>query len=283
MKYKPNTKLGIGIGASYRNLTINIGFALVPLYNTEERGRTRYIDVLSHYFAGRWNLDFYLLSYRGYFLTPQGLAAETGKSYYVRDDLALQIGGIAAYRSYNRRHFSFQAPLVQNEWQKKSAGSFLLGGSAFYGAIRGDSVLAPSILDPLYSSLAIHKVHFFEMGPGAGFAYTLVIQQHFFVSTSMKLNLNLRITNEVGINEHQRTDFVPNFLLQAGLGYDSRIWNISAVWVGNQIYVKGEGSSYKYYIGVGSFRLIFARRFGLGKKAKKALEPLTELIPSSGY
>jgi Domain of unknown function (DUF4421) len=279
MTYRPNSLVAVGLGGSYRSFTINIGVGVTPLHPVEERGKTHYFDLQSHLYTRKWNLDFLGQFYRGYYLSPQGLGSADGKSYYIRNDLALQMGGIGCYRAINDRKFSYQAGMVQNEWQKKSAGSLLVGGEAFYGAIHGDSTLVPTLLDPSYSQKGIRQVHFFEFGPGIGYAYTLVFWEHFFLLASATVNLDFRFTRELESGQNaDRTDFTPNFIFHAGIGYSTRKWNLSVKWVGNRIFVKGNGTGYQYVISPGNYRLIYARHFTLNRRVKKALQPLDDIL-----
>ena len=278
MAYKPNTTLNIGIGASYRSLTINIGVGLNSFNPDEEKGKTHYLDLQSHFYGRKWNFDFLGEFYRGYFLSPKGLGSTGGQSYYLRPDLSVQFGGVAVYRALNERNFSYQAGLVQNEWQKKSAGSVLIGAEAYYGAIHGDSALVPGTLDPSYKQNGISKLHFFEIGPGIGYGYTLVLKEHYFLLGSASINLDFRYSREKETgHDADHVDVSPDFIVHAGAGYNAARWGISLIWVDNQIYIKGGGSDYRYRITTGNYRLIYAKRFALGRKTKKALKPVENL------
>jgi Domain of unknown function (DUF4421) len=282
MKYRPNTKLNLGIGATYRSLTLNIGVGIHSIHPNEERGDTKYLDLQAHFYARKWNFDLLGQFYHGYYMSPQGLGSADGKSFYVRPDLRVQIGGLATYRALNDRRFSYQAGLVQNEWQKKSAGSILVGGEAFYGAIHGDSILVPASIDSSYAQRGIDRIHFFEMGPGAGYAYTVVIKQHFFLLASFTINLDFRFSREMEIgHDADKLDITPNFIVHAGAGYNSQNWNLSVLWVANQTHVSGEASKYRYTLSTGNYRLIFAKRFTLNHKVKKVLQPINSLIEAN--
>jgi len=279
MKYRPNTRLNLGLGATYGSLTVNIAVGLQSFNPNNERGKTKYLDLQAHYYSRKWNFDLLGQFYRGYYLYPQGLGTADGTKYYVRPDLAIQIGGLAAYRALNDRRFSYQAGLLQNEWQKKSAGSILVGGEGFYGAAHGDSTLVPTQVDPSYAQKGIKKVHFFEIGPGAGYAYTLVYREHYFLLGSATVNLDFRYTREKEIDHNaDKLDVTPNFIFHAGVGYNSEKWNLSMLWVANQTHVRGEASDYKYAVATGNYRLIFAKRFLLNRKVKNVLGPINELI-----
>src|SRR5882724_5236639 len=57
MKYIPNTTLNLGIGGTYRSLTINIGIGITKFNPDNERGETHYLDLQSHWYARKWNFD----------------------------------------------------------------------------------------------------------------------------------------------------------------------------------------------------------------------------------
>jgi hypothetical protein len=54
----------------------------------------------------------------------------------------------------NPQRFSFNAAMTQNEWQKKSAGSFMIGGLVYYGQIKGDSSLVPKQVENSFPKAA---------------------------------------------------------------------------------------------------------------------------------
>ena len=279
--YNPNTSLNLGIGATYHAFTLNIGIGISKFNPQEIKGKTRYLDLQGHFYARKWNIDLLGEFYRGYYLTPKGMAAPSGESYYKRKDLALDLIGVAFYRSLNDRRFSYQAGLLQNEWQKKSAGSVLAGAEIYYGAIHGDSLLSPSRLDSNYRKQGIDRVHFFELGPGIGYGYTLVIREHLFMLASFTVNLALRVSAEhadFSGRHGNRIDFTPNDIIHAGLGYNTEKWCLSALWVSTRLNAKGEITNYKYGIATGNYRLIFTRRFKVNHKVKKILEPIPAII-----
>jgi len=72
--------------------------------------------------------------------------------------------------------------------------------------------------------------------------------------------------------------FRPNYILHAGAGYNSDTWDLSVLWVDTELFMKGETSNYGYTAGVGNYRLVYARRFNLGRKTKMLLEPIPEIM-----
>jgi hypothetical protein len=281
-KYKANTSLNIGLGATYKSFTVNIGVGINKFNPDQEKGITRYLDFQSRFYARQWNFDLLGQFYRGYYLSPKGLGFSNSSSYYVREDMRLQMGGIAAYRALNDRKFSYQAGLLQNEWQRKSAGSLLVGAEVYYGAISADSSLVPKIVDSDYYSAGIKKLHFLTIGPGMGYAYTLVWKQHFFLLASATVNFDLRYAREKTVmGNADRIGVTPNFIFHAGTGYNGRKWNLTLLWVQNGIGIKGRSSDYKYQVNIGNYRLMYAQRFSLDRRTKKIIQPLEEVVPGT--
>jgi hypothetical protein len=280
-QYRSVTSLNIGIGATYHAFTLNIGLGINKFNPNEEKGKTKYLDLQGHFYARKWNVDLLGEFYKGYYLTPQGLAAPTGEKYYLRPDMGLSLTGFAFYRALNEKKFSYQAGLLQNEWQRKSAGSILLGGEIYYGSIYGDSTLTPSSVDPKQSHLNINKFHYFSIGPGFGYAYTLVYREHYFILGSATINLAYRYSEEISTSLNTRSShsgFRPNYILHAGAGYNSNKWSLSILWVDTELLLRGNSTNYGYTVGVGNYRLIYAKRFTLGRKTKKLLEPIPEIM-----
>ena len=280
-QYRATTSLNLGIGATYHAFTLNIGIGITKFNPNEEKGNTRYLDLQGHFYARKWNIDLLGEFYKGYYLTPAGLAAPPGKPYYVRPDIGLSLVGLAFYRQLNQQKFSYQAGLLQNEWQKKSAGSILFGGEIYYGAIYGDSSLAPALVDPAVNMLGINKFHFFSFGPGVGYGYTFVYKEHFFILGSASINLAFRYSTEISTSLKHKENlfgFRPNYLFHAGLGYNGSKWSLSLLLVDSELFLRGAQSLYHYTAGVGNYRLVYAKRFNLNRQTKKILAPIPQIL-----
>jgi hypothetical protein len=280
-QYRATTSLNLGIGATYHAVSLNLGFGISKFNPNNEKGNTKYLDLQGHFYARKWKIDLLGEFYKGYYLTPQGLAAPQGRSYYIRPDIGLSLIGFAFYRSLNQKKFSYQAGLLQNEWQKKSAGSLIYGGEIYYGALHGDSSLVPALADPDINLLGINKFHFFSFGPGIGYAYTFVYQEHFFILGSASINLALRYSKEISTGLDQKVSyfgFRPNYLFHAGIGYNGDKWSLSLLLVDTELFLRGASSVYKYTVDVGNYRLVYAKRFNLDRRTKKILEPIPELF-----
>lgn len=279
LHYLPNTTLNMGIGATWHNFSLNLAYGFGFLNKDAHKGKTKYLNLQSHIFQPKWATDFYGQFYKGYHLAPEGFAAKPGENYYYRPDVKVTLIGLSRYYIFNSTRFSYRAAFIQNEWQKKSAGTFLLGAEAYYGALNGDSALVPRSIEAQYPEKGIHRVDYVSLGPGAGYAYTLVIAQHIFFTGSLTGNLNLSYTTESNYDEHNQhfsVNVAPRFKVAAG--YNGRSWNMSANYIANNLPFKGTNTDSKYSIRTGNYRLIIAKRFISGKKLQKTLSPLNRFL-----
>ena len=279
LRYTPNTNLNMGIGATYRAFTLNLAFGFGFLNRGEEqKGKTKYWENQGHVYGRKWGYDLYAQFYKGYYLYPKGLGSNDQNSYYIRPDIKFNLFGLAPFRLLNDRKFSYRAAMVQNEWQKRSAGSVLLGAEIYYGMVKADSALVPDTMATLYKQQGIHKIQFFKIGPGAGYAYTLVLRHHFFITGSLNTNFSFGWVRETNKSSSEDCfSLTPSFYYRAAAGYNSRSWNLNVSWVSNRISVRGASSADGYTGRVGIVRATLARQFQVGPKAKKILKPFDKI------
>lgn len=271
--YRPNALPAIGIGATYRGLTLNIAYGGIDFLNTgAKRGTTEKFDVQVRLYTRKWAIDASGQLYKGYYLYPQGLALTDKKNYYIRPDLQVSAAGISAYRLFNYKRFTLRPAFVNDEQQIKSAGSFMTGAELFYIKGRGDSSIIPSALASLYERNNIKNVQVIAIGPGAGYAYTQVLPFHLFVTGSLILNLNLGHTREYGLGKASNNISVnANLFHRLAAGYDNGNIIINFFWLNNKISANGAVNNYRYRLNTGNFRFIVAKRFQPGLRSRKIL------------
>jgi hypothetical protein len=281
LRYRPNTLTTMGINGSYKALSLSFGTGFGFLNpNKDEKGKTRSFDFGSHIYTRDWITDIYAQFYKGYYLAMGGPAGTADKNYYKRPDIKVNLLGVSAYRLLNGERFSYRAGFLQNEWQKKSAGSVLLGAEIYYGSMKGDSALVPSHLNTFYPQQGIHRVRLIELGPGAGYAYTAVWNENLFLTGSATINADLSMVKEVSATGSvNRTSVSPNATLRAVAGYNSEEWAATISWLHNATNAKGRSSNYEYGIKTGDFRITLAKRFTPGNKLKRKLDPIIERLP----
>ena len=275
LKYVPNNPFAVGVGASYGIATLNVGIGIPGSKDEEEKGKTKSLDLQPHIYARKWVVDLYGQFYKGYYLSDKGRGTTEG-NYYKRPDMKVRVFGASAYHIFNSERFSYRASFLQLEWQKKSAGSFLLGGEAYYGSVKGDSALAPTAYANAFGLAGIYKTNFIEFGPGAGYAYTLVLDQHWFVTASGTVNADLSFTNEYGnAGKEKKTTISPNFTLRGVAGYNSDNWIATASWVENNLNATGSADR-EYLARTGNFRITIAKRLNTSRKLRKKLDMIEQ-------
>ncbi|SRR5579871_23137 len=275
MAYHANTTFSIGVGLTYRSLSFSFSKELSFLKSEKSKGPTNDFDLQLHLYKRKWTIDAIGEFYKGFYLTPHGVGTPDGQNFYVRPDMGVQLVGGSVYRVLNDQRFSYGAGLSQNAWQKKSAGSFLLGGEVFYMAANADSSYIPSKTDSVNNQKNIRKLHLFEFGPGVGYAYTLVIREHFFILGSINVNENLHFSREIGNSlKADNIGLTTNFIFRLGAGYNLSRWGVSLLWIQSAINTKGQSSDYEYRNTIGSYRLVYFRRIALNRRMKRILAPI---------
>lgn len=272
LQYRPNTTLNFGVGATYGWFTLNLayGFGILNQEN-DSKGETRYLDLQSHIYTRKMSVDLFGQLYKGFYAYPKKIVPLDKDAYYLRPDIRMRHFGAAAYYIYNWKKFSFRASMLQNEWQKKSAGSLLVGGEFYYGTNRGDSALVPRALADLYPEAGVTKMRYFDIGPGIGYAYTAVAEEHFYGTIALTASFPFSFQKQwrEGKVEH-RLSISPDLLTRMGIGYNSDRLNISILWVNSSVQTKGKQG--EYAIRTGNVRLNGAYRFAPGPKLKRKLK-----------
>lgn len=268
LQYRANTKLNMGIGFTYNNLSLNgaLGFGFLN-NNYNEKGKSKSLDLQLHLYPTGWAGDLSLTSYKGFYIYPKGYAADNANAYYIRPDIKFNLFGLTAYRVANFKRFSYRAAMIQNEWQKKSAGSLLFGGGIYYSSFKGDSSIVPSTVALSFAQAGVDNTQFVSVGPGIGYAYTLVAGQHFFIMGSLIANGNIYFfTDENSGEKNNKVSFNPVAVFKAAAGYNGNIWDVSVSWAGNEFLIKDPAASKAGYLSTGNFRINLAKKIMLKKK-----------------
>jgi hypothetical protein len=263
LEYKANPKLNLGAGITIKNISINLfnGFSFLN-NKVDEKGKTKGFNFQVHLYPRKWAIDLLYVAPKGYHLEPKGMAGAPADKYYYREDLKTTFFGISAYQVPNKKRFSYRAALLQSEWQKKSAGSFIYGGEIHHGTVQGDSALVPALLSHTYPQAGINKINILSFGPGGGYAYTLVMAQHFFITGSMVINLDVNfVREEDDLKTEKNVSLNPSEVFKVAAGYNGRKWNISANWTGSASSVQGSLTPDNYVFPSGNVRVVVARRF----------------------
>jgi hypothetical protein len=282
--WDPNRRLIIGFGAHYGALGLNIGVPApwVPARRDEGTfGRTNYLDLQSHIYLRKITIDVYIQTYTGFYLSnPSEMLDgwEEDDPYLIRGDMNLKSFGAKLQYFFNGKKYSYKALYNQNEWQKKSAGSFILGAGAYYIPTRGDSVFIPDDIkyDNYFGGINFNETDIFSIGPAAGYAHTFVIKKHFFIALSWigGITFGSSSVKDIFNLAEKETGWTWNFhsTLRTGIGYNSRRWYIGFSYLNLAVSNQAPVNKGWLKFDTGNIRFNIARRFSL-KKQIKILRP----------
>ena len=269
--YHPNEPLILGIGANYGILGLNIGFNFPFINNDDHKyGETEYLDLQTHMYLRPLTLDIYLQYYKGFHQTdPNDWYTDwpTIDTLPKRPDIQSISIGLNGEYLFNSKKFSYRAPFLQNEWQKKSAGSFLAGGNIFFVDTQGDTSLIPSggADTNFFDGLHFSQYRILNGGVIAGYAHTFVVKQHFFLTVSLVGGLSAGgswvYTSQD--NEADRSGFTVagNLTGRIAMGYNSRKFFVGVSYLG--IFVRNQSPVPDSWLGydTGMYRFNVVYRF----------------------
>ena len=261
LNYRTTSKLTLGAGFTYKSLTLNLSYGFKFLNPEKGRGKTKGLDFQFHLYPKKWTIDLLGTFKNGYYLDPKDNNGLNLANYYQRPDFKRNVIGLSVFRVPNSGRFSYRAALNQNDWQTKSAGSVLYGGEAYFGTIKGDSALVPSQVSNNFKQAGIDRINFLSVGPGIGYAYTLVIAKNFFITGSAIGSVDVNFSSEEkGGSKMKATSIIPGGIYKGAVGYNSSVWSVSATVTGNALYIGSESSSKEYFIPTGNLRFTIARK-----------------------
>jgi hypothetical protein len=269
LRYLPNTTLNMGIGATYKWATLNLAYGFSFLNPEQGRGKTEYLDLQIHNYKQKFIIDVFGQFYKGFYLNPKGYAT-TGDQYYLRSDLQVHQVGASSQYIFNHKRFSYQASFLQNEWQKKSAGTFLAGFETYFGTILGDSSFVPASVDKDIAAKNVKVLQFYEFGPNIGYAYTFVVKKHFFLtgslSESFDFGKNVTMSNS---GRERNFGITPNTFIRVFAGYNSSKWALSILYLNNSVSLESGKFARKIVLSTENYRLNLVHRFTIRAKKPK--------------
>lgn len=272
--YRPNTPFNVGVGFNYRFIGVNVAFNL-PFINKEsgEYGSTKVLDLQTHIYSRKLVVDFYGQIYKGYYIAnTRRLISNLGSDNVemIRPDARNVNIGLDVQYVFNARRFSYRAAYLQNDYQKRSAGSFLVGGGIFGMRMKGDSGLIPSYLvkSGFFNGENFYRTRIFSAAANAGYAHTFVYKKHWFATVSLtgSLGLNYTTLNRLRKNDLRKIGLQLNNNIRFSIGYNSARYFAGIHYVDLTTRSQSPVPDTYQTMGAGNFRISFARRFTLKKQ-----------------
>ncbi|MBL7871756.1 MAG: DUF4421 domain-containing protein [Cyclobacteriaceae bacterium] len=230
-RFRPNPKLNLGMGGTFGPLTLNLGygFGFINPDDTDVKGNTKGFDLQANLYFRKFIIDLIAQSYKGLYSTDKVYRDATGKNY-LRPDMEARQFGVNGQYVLNHKRFSYRASLFNSDWQKKSAGSLLVGAEIFGGLQKADSSLIPN-RTPLFENHS-QSLNFFQLGPNLGYAYTLVIHKRFYLTGSLASSLVYQFnTLKEEAETSKSSGFSSNTFFRAFAGYNGTKWAGGISWI----------------------------------------------------
>ena len=288
LPYSSNDYVNLGLGFSWRFIGMNLGFK-IPFQDNDRFGRTKTFDLQSFLYFRKLQLDIYAQAHNGLHVSQPGklYRLEDENVFPYREDMRTRNFGVNGQYIFNNRRFSYRAAFLQNEYQKKSAGSFMLGGSLYYFRAAGDSAIIPS--DVIYGAPFwrenFDRTNVISLSVNAGYAYTLVLYRHFFITGSIAAGPGINYTNRRGGSPDRMDagiDYQLNGTLRVAVGYNSPEYfaGLQYIRLTNRNGMAAPAGWQQFE--TGSLRVTLARRIKLNKKMEsrvlKSIEDVADEV-----
>lgn len=287
LRYDPNESIGLGLRLSHKWLILAIGYGPKNIQE-KKKGSTDYLNITLNSYGKRIGFDVYYLSYSGYFISnPAGiptLSAAYGKNFPIVPNLSTLNIGANVFYIFNNQKYSYRAPFVQNEMQKRSAGSFIMTASYSYYRLKSDTGIVPSqAFAEVPPESRITEGSFNSLSIMPGYSFTLVGFKRFFFTLAPSLGIMVQEQSysiQHSASNRMVIDIAPRLMGRVAFGYNGQKFYTGFTGIGDNYNVHLANKDFLLYtIGGGTFYLGY--RFGVPKSLQKVSDKLEEYNPKN--
>jgi hypothetical protein len=273
ISYRPNVNVRIGIAGFWKWFGLGISINN-PFYkiNQDTYGKTTTLDLRVNAFGRSFAGELFFQKYKSFYISSP---ERSNGTHYIIPDMQTFSLGIAGYYIYNAKRFSIRAAFIQNERQKKSAGSLVVRPSFLYYSISSGQGIIPAELVEEYHispSNLITSGEFYSIGLSPGYVYTLVFLKNFYVTAAVFPGVAAQFSSYSNdLNIYSNFEFVFQLNGRFALGYNSKKWFLGGSFQTgfNEVPDKLNNALFSY--DVAQFRFWGGLRFEIFKKKKKSL------------
>lgn len=250
-EFYPNIKNKITFGITYKLIDISFGYTPWFFKSNADKYKASNFNFGTRFNHKKWYQSLSIIKQKGFFTQfsdNQGL--------YLPSFRSIKVGGTTSY--VLNENFSFSALFNQNQWQIRSAGSFVPNFSFYYTSFENKD-------DKSDLNLELYSLSFTP-----SYYYTWVINRKVFLSGGLGVGAGIDIHNK-------KTSALCEIIFNSKLGYNQDSF-YSYIEVNNTNFIFNENrarldeTSLNALIAVGF-------RFGPPKKAKKLYDEGLKLIP----
>jgi len=271
MIYEPNEPGRMGLAGFYKwfGIGLSMGSKLFRK-DPDTYGNTKIYDVRINAYGKFAILEGYLQYYKGFYMDYR---SDDLDGIYIIPGMEMISFGIDMTYIYNHARFSIRASFVQNERQKKSAGSLIVKPVFRYYHVNSDTGIIPGEVLNLYSLSQENIVsgNFYTFGLGPGYAYTFVFLKNFYITAGALLEANWSFYNYRSTDQtHASNGFCFPGSLRVALGYNSDKWFIGASYLSTLFYLQpGQRMQDDFHYNLTQIRFWVGTRFNAFKKWNK--------------
>lgn len=214
LSYTPNNRFGVGFGAAYFPILVDIGFNI----KREEKERTQRFDIQADLILKSTFLGLVVQDYQGFNMTGNN----SEKSIF-RHDIQSTAIQLSYAHAFNSNKISGGSILSGAHKQKKNVGTFLLGGFLSYYQLEADSSIIPSDAEVWFDNSGdLQNMHSYGGGVIGGYGHIFVLQKDFFLFINGLGGLGLaRKELDDGLEQHVVSDpFIYRLNLRISFGYN---------------------------------------------------------------
>ena len=267
IKYKPNANITSGFGFNYRWLGLAVAFKAPYLNSDNDKyGNTKQFDIQANIYSSNFVFDINLIHYQGFYLenVEELYNIDDIKEYPTREDITSSTIGGSFYYIANGDEFSYKAAYIQNEVQKKSAGSLIIGSFISIYGMQADSSIVPfEFRDSVQAETNFKAASSLNFGASLGYVHTFVTMDDFFLTFGFVPGIGLQgFSRELENGEIIDSELggMIKLHLRMAFGY-SREKHFGSITFVNDSYVIGEEDKLLLNYGFGSLKLTFGLRF----------------------
>ena len=260
-KLTPNQQIRSTATVMFRFIEVDIGYTPSFLkFNKDDniRGKTKNFTLGTRFYLKKWMQNLQYASTKGYYV--EGRQVGINENIFFADLKVVKMGGSTSY-VFNP-DYSFRATYTQNEWQKKSAGSFVPSVSYYYTKISNS--------DP-------GTDHTIDIAAGPAYYYNLVLHDRFLISAGLYggvgyNSIKTKYTDGTPTENHSGISWQLQY--RAAIGYNYNQFYTGANINLNSFYYKS-GSDIKLADEQHYFEFYIGYRF---RTTKKFVEKFDEVI-----
>ena len=252
----------------------------MPFINKDDElyGKSKYFDLQTHFMFREFIVDLYMQWNTGYYISnPEKVYPFWNDNEEImpqRGDMRTNIIGLNIQYLFNSERYSYKASFWQNEFQKRSAGSPMLGVEAYWTLGMTDSMMVESAIPttPFMGDQSFNQNDMLNAGINGGYAYTFVWNE----------KLSLSLCTLFGLSGcHNRVHYTQDsYTLSKGIsvgitnttrismGYDIAKYYFGLSYSRFSMTTKASGYNSWFSYDTGHIRINFVKRFHLSRPIK---------------